>query len=377
MSDDRSRYPDSFPGYEGMELAALRRYVAGECTPEERRRVNFWAAESPERRRYLTALRALHQRAPVDEQRAASGAWARLAPRLIPQAVAPDATYMAPWEEPAARVDLRRRQRARILAGAFGAERRRWPVLAAAVAVAFAVGGVEATLAARSHAPAPRPAAMRQIVTARGQRAEIQLDDGSQVVLGVASRLRLPATFGAGKREVYLDGTAYFDVVHDAAHPFMVRTTNAIARDVGTRFVVSAYPESHATQVVVAEGAVALARAPGPHARPAAGTLLTGGHLGQLRAGDSVVTTRRVDPALYTAWMQGELVFHDIPLADAVTELRRWYRVDLKIGDPSLRTMPISASFAVESFHEALSVVTTVLPLRAVRRGDVVTLYRR
>jgi len=178
-------------------------------------------------------------------------------------------------------------------------------------------------------------------------------------------------------REVYLDGTAYFDVVHDSLRPFVVRTANAVARDVGTRFVVSAYPDAHATRVVVRDGAVAFGRDSRAHASRMENVLLTGGHLGQLRAGDSAVTTRRVDPALYTAWMQGDLVFQDTPLVDVVAELRRWYDVDVRLGDPSLSDVPISASFAVESFHEALSVVTTVLPLRVVRRGNVVTLYRR
>lgn len=377
VSDDRSRYPDSFPDYEGMALASLRRYLARECTPEERLRVNSWAAESPERRRYLAALQALYQRASLDERRAAANAWAQVVSRLGLQASTTDIPYVAPWEEPAAWVKLQQRRRARILAGAFGAGHSRWPALAAAIVLAFVAGGVEATLATHSRTPAPHPAAMRQIVTAAGQRAEIQLDDGSRVVLGVASRLRLPATFGTRTREVYLDGTAYFDVVHDASHPFVVRTTNAVTQDVGTRFVVSAYPTSHATQVVVSDGAVTLRAAPGARSRRAAPVLLTGGHLGQLRAADSVATTRRVDPALYTAWMRGNLVFRDVPLEDAVAELRRWYGVDLELGDPSLREMPISASFAAESFHEALSVVTTVLPLRAVRRGNLVTLYRK
>lgn len=381
MPDQQPPNIPSFPGYAGMELGALRRCVAGECSPEESRRVNSWAAESLGRRRYLSALRALHQRAPVEEARAAAEAWTCIVAGMTPPAAMDDAAYVAPWEEPAARVQLSQRRRARVLGGAFGTERgSRWPVVAAAAAMVIAVGGVGAilgTLAPRSHTAAPRPAVMRQIITATGQRAEIQLDDGSRVVLGVASRLRLSSDFGVRTREVYLDGTAYFDVAHDATRPFVVRTANAIARDVGTRFVVSAYPESHATRVVVRDGAVALGSVADARTPHTASVLLTGGNLGQLRAGDSVVTTRRVDPRLYTAWMQGDLVFHDMPLGDAIAELRRWYEVDVKLGDPSLRNMPISASFAVESFHEALSVVTTVLPLRAVRRGNVVTLYRR
>lgn len=368
-----------------MEAVVLRRYVTGVSTPEERRRVDAWAAESSERRRYLSALTSLYGRVSEAEARAAEAGWAPIAARMAAPAEIDEVPfYVAPWERPAARVEVGTRQRARILGGAFGAQRRGgWPVYAAAAAAAvFAIGGIKATLdtiGARGHPASSRPAVMRQIVTATGQRAEIQLDDGSRVMLGVASKLRLSSDFGVRAREVYLDGTAYFDVVHDAAHPFVVHTPNAVARDVGTRFVVTAYPESHATRVIVRDGAVALRPATATMAKSqrTADVLLTAGRLGQLHTGDTVATARSVDPALYTAWMQGNLVFRDVPLAEAVAELKRWYDVDVTLGDPSLRDMPISASFAVESLHEALSVITTVLPLRAVRRGNVVTLYRR
>lgn len=365
-------------GYGGMDVAVLRRYVAGDCTPEEHQRVDFWAAESPARRRYLKALAALYRRAPAEEARSATSAWANVLARMAPLSAMDDAAYVAPWEAPAARLDVRRAQRARILAGAFGTGRGRWwPLFAAAAAVAVTLAGVKATLRTRAHPAATHVAAMRQITTAKGQRAEIQLEDGSRVMLGVASRLRLPPDFGIRKRDVYLDGTAYFDVVHDSLHPFAVHTVNAVARDVGTRFVVSAYPESRSTRVVVRDGTVALGSVPRGAALHSPSVLLTGGQLGHLRSGDAVATTRTVDPALYTAWIQGNLVFRDVPLSEAVAELRRWYDVDIEIGDSSLGNMPISAAFAVQSLHEALSVVTTVLPLRAVRRGNVVTLYRR
>lgn len=378
MTNDQISEIPQFPGYGRMELAATRRYISGECTPEEQRRIDRWAGASVERRRYLDALEALLRRIPSTETDGAEEAWQRVLAQMEPPLVRSAHGYIAPWEGPAERVEIERRRRPRILAGAFGAERRRrWPLGAAAAAALLAAIGLNAALRTRAGEPVSRRATMRQITTARGQRAEIQLEDGSRVVLGVESRLRLSSDFGVRTREVYLDGTAYFDVVHDSTHPFVVRTANAIARDVGTRFVVNAYPESHATRVIVRDGAVLLGGIPAQRAPQPANVLVTGGKLGQLGAGDSAITMRSVDPALYTAWIQGDLVFHDVPLSDAVAELRRWYKVDVRLGDRSLARMPISASFAVESFPEAIAVVTTVLPLRAVRRDNVVILYRR
>lgn len=372
---DSIPYPDRFPAHEGMPVAALRRYVIGESSASERRRVEAWASASSERRRYLAALARILARADGPARRRAAAAWTRLAARLAPPVgtTGAPAAWEAPWERPVVRVDVARRRPPRLLTGAFAprTQPRPW-LVAAGLALAAGVAGALIGSAPRTGATGTTPAAMRQIVTARGQRAEVQLGDGSLVVLGVASRLRIASDFGSRTRDLYLDGTAYFDVVHDPAHPFRVHTAQAVTQDVGTRFVVSAYHDATATQVVVADGAVALASS-----RGATPVVLTRGRLGRLARGAATPTVRRVDPALYTAWMQGELVFHDTPLSRVVAELRRWYDIDLRLGDAALAQVPLTASFTAESAAEALRVVTTAVPLRIVRHGRVTTLYPR
>ncbi len=215
---------------------------------------------------------------------------------------------------------------------------------------------------------------MRRVATTRGQRAEIHLDDGTHVTLGVESRLEFPSDFGTRARDVYLDGTADFHVVHDTTKPFTVHTANAVMRDVGTRFVVRAYPTDGSTQVVVSEGSVAFGAVDTAIAHD---TVLKRNQLGLLASGASRVSVRRVDASTYTAWMRGRLVFRDAPLSAVVRELGRWYTTPVQLGDLSLATMPFTASFDAESLHEAVVTLTTVLPLRAVRRGSVVVLYRK
>src|SRR5688500_20283620 len=62
----------------------LDRYLAGECTPEERTRVERWLAEDASRRRTLEAMRAAFgEEGSAGEQRQRkSAAWARLAREL-------------------------------------------------------------------------------------------------------------------------------------------------------------------------------------------------------------------------------------------------------------------------------------------------------
>lgn len=364
-----------FPPYQGMELPVLWRFVFGHSPEAERRRVRAWAAEAADRRRYLDAMRALRAWEPSAGADERASAWARIASRLDRPERGTEPRYAAPWDEPAIRVRVGGRGRPRILAGAFALRRGQWaiPLTACAVLLIGVVGLRMVDIAAN---PAPRRAAttMRRVATTRGQRAEIRLDDGTQVTLGVASRLEFPSDFDARSRDVYLDGVADFRVVHDSTKPFVVHTANAVTRDVGTQFVVRAYPGDRGTEVVVSEGSVALGA---PDAAVSPDAVLTKNQMGLLAAGASQVSVRAVDASAYTAWMHGRLVFHEAPLSSVVRELGRWYATPVVLGDSSLATMPFSASFDAESLQEAVTTLTTVLPLRAVRKRDRVVLYRR
>src|SRR5262249_19827673 len=81
----------------------------------------------------------------------------------------------------------------------------------------------------------------REFSTQRGQRAEIRLNDGTRVILAAESRIVVPPDFDSTARLVTLTGQASFDVVHNAARPFIVRAGAALIRDIGTRFDVRAY----------------------------------------------------------------------------------------------------------------------------------------
>src|SRR5262249_32023261 len=109
--------------------------------------------------------------------------------------------------------------------------------------------------------------AMREVTTKRGQQMVLDLGDGSRVILAAASRLRIPSNFAAldtdhsrVRRELYLEGEAFFRVKHDPARLFIVRTPTAVTEDLGTEFVVSTYRRAHATEVAVESGSVALRR---------------------------------------------------------------------------------------------------------------------
>ncbi len=382
MSDEPPRRTDpelssitssAGPSYDGMSYEVLRRYVSGESDEGERRRVAAWAAESAVRRKYLEALRRTWTRGGTAESeagRSAATAWNALRAQLdVPSDAEPP--FVAPGEAPVVEIDVRRRRQVRLLTHAF--ERRsRWVPVSVAAAALLVVGGTflldEGRFDGRS-TPIPE----REIVTGPGQRAEVKLGDGSAVTLASKSRLRFPVDFGARCGELILEGQAHFNVVHGTRCPFIVTAGGSRTVDIGTAFVVRAYPEDDGARVIVTEGEVAFGR-DGGEAIPS--MRLTAGRMGVLAAGARAPSVHSVDPSLYTGWLTGRLIFDNTSLADVANELSRWYDVQIGFADASLARETFTAKFTAESLSDALKTLTTVLHLRAERAGKRVILHR-
>jgi len=337
--------PERFDSEEDVELV---RYVTGRCTPDEAAAFEAALAADPE-----LAARVESYREVWAHLREARGAW----------------DIDAAWTELKLRHEARKRRRAvppRIPV---------WLGRAAAILV-LALGGMGVWgLVPWDTIRVERPIEMSEFTTSRGQRAHLRLPDGSQVILGVETRLRVPENFGRKSRELYLEGEAIFEVEHDEKRPFRVHTQGLIAEDLGTRFVVRRYAEDSATMVAVTEGRVEL--------KPAAATassepyLLDPGDLGRVNDQGEVEIQRGVDTASLLAWAEGRLVFKDTPLGDVVAQLRRWYAAEIRLADPALGARRVSASFQGEPLQQVLNLLALTLDLAAEREGEAFVIRAR
>jgi transmembrane sensor len=240
--------------------------------------------------------------------------------------------------------------------------------VAAAIALTAVGAAMVAGLMSRSH---PAPPAERVARTLPGQRATLRLPDGTSVMLGVASTLRYPAAFDAATCAVALEGEAYFQVVHNERRPFTVRAGAAVAQDLGTEFVVRAYPQDSVARVVVRDGRVGL-RAAG--SGDAMERVVGPGQLGRVAPG-RVAVVEPADTALYFAWTDGRLVFDRTPLRDALPELSRWFDLDFRLADTALGSVPLTATFRTQPTPDVLDNLAASLGMQQRRQGRVVTIY--
>jgi ferric-dicitrate binding protein FerR (iron transport regulator) len=216
--------------------------------------------------------------------------------------------------------------------------------------------------------------AERVVTVPRGERARFRLSDGTEVLLGPGSTLRHPRAFAGRLREVTLEGEAYFTVEHDERRPFRVRAGNLIATDLGTEFLVRAYPENAEARVVVRSGTVSV-RAVEPRDSTQPGRVVRPGEVGRIDT-DGMPLVERADTAAYFAWTTGTLVFDDTPLREALPQLSRWYNLEFRLADSSLGGIPLSGRLDQTLTPDRLDLLAGSVGLQQIQRGRVVTFYR-
>lgn len=127
--------------------------------------------------------------------------------------------------------------------------------IGAAAAVLLTV--ISASLFFLSHKPVQKQLLISAHTPKKAINRFVRLSDGSVVIITVGSKLTVPASFdSSSKREVYLEGQAYFDIKHNPARPFIVHTGKIQVRVLGTAFNLDAWPGSENIRVTVTRGRV-------------------------------------------------------------------------------------------------------------------------
>ena len=194
--------------------------------------------------------------------------------------------------------------------------------------------------------------------TAPGEQVIERLADGSTASLDTMTRLSLD--FDDDRRTLTLnEGEAVFEVAHDEERPFIVQAGNLRVRAVGTRFVVRHVGTE--TSVTLLEGRITVSRLD-KDGRPEPVNISQGGR--SLKIGErlrlNIDGTARSDRRAIenvAAWRRGRVVFDDVPLGEAVSELNRYGGERLAVGS-DVAGLAISGSFSTAdpaSFVEAVS----------------------
>lgn len=215
----------------------------------------------------------------------------------------------------------------------------------------------------------------RTFVTSAGERATVNLGDGSYVMLGPASTLSISSDFNRSSRAVTLVGNGFFSVATQSGNPFTVKAGNAYLKVLGTSFSVRAYSDEDDVTVVVKDGRVSVtdsARSISSNGVPA--LVASENDIVKINRATTTISRERVDAANLLAWTEGRLVFKDAPLKNVLKEISRWHDVEFRVTDPSVNSIPITGEFSNESLDELPVSLGFILPVRVSQSGRIFTI---
>ena len=164
-----------------------------------------------------------------------------------------------------------------------------------------------------------------KVVVPRGGEYNLKLADGTSVWMFADSEIRFPTRFKGNKREVYLSGEAYFEVHHDPAHPFYVKTKSLDVKVLGTSFNVKAYNNMESVETSLVEGLVSVKD---NVLRPNMQAIF------DKTTGD--FSYRTINGENYRMRKERMFIFDEERLDDILQEMARWYDFEIFYQNPEM-----------------------------------------
>lgn len=202
-----------------------------------------------------------------------------------------------------------------------------------------------------------------------GEKMTLMLADGTKIVANSRTIVRYPKRFDGECREVYVKGEAYFDVAHDAEHPFLVHSDNFRVKVLGTRFNVNNYDTSD-SQVVLVQGAVELKTTNNDRVRMKPNELVS------LQEG-SFAEKRTVNTDEYTCWMQGMINLDGEIVESVAQRLSHYYGVTILFDDGMSADKIYGKLMLGDHVSEALQAIETMTRTRMEIHGDTIYLVKK
>lgn len=181
-----------------------------------------------------------------------------------------------------------------------------------------------------------------------GVKSKLTLTDGTQVILNSGSSLCYVENFEQDKRELFLEGEAYFDVFKDPKRPFIVHTGTISTTALGTSFNISA-PEDQAINIYLLTGRVLVADQSDSRTE----IFLERGEAA-LADKHGGMTKGKFDEERVTAWTKGIVVFDRTPIMEAIRVLENWYGMKFDIKNKPATNLTVSGKFDNELLQNIL-----------------------
>ncbi len=249
--------------------------------------------------------------------------------------------------------------------------------------------------------PALFPNKQSEVSAKPGAKSKIFLPDGTTVWLNSGSRLTYSDNFRDTVRAVELEGEAFFDVVKDAKHPFIVHTSGIDIRVLGTAFNVKSYATEATIEATLIRGLIEVVKKDEPQSpkiilRPheklvfnkEEQTIVRSGTPGtaltvkpdDIPRGISItpLPKNRTDTTLEeTSWVYNKLIFEGDTFRELSSKMERWFNVRISFKDQQAAEYRVAGVFENESIEQALKALQLIVPFNYKINGNEIEISNK
>lgn len=221
------------------------------------------------------------------------------------------------------------------------------------------------------------------VTTSATQEKTIRLPDSSKIVLHHNSSVTYSTPF-RDKREIDLEGEAYFEVEDNKQKPFIVYVDSSYVKVLGTKFVVSGYEGNDGVEVAVKSGRVELGKQHSVDSETQTIDKTTSQEAIEIPVNKVGVSNRNSTPEISETidsdelfdWVEGKMIFKNTPLKKVLTDLENRYGVRFVVQEKKLLQKNFTSSFDDESLEQVLTVLKISLDVNTKRVRDTIYLSK-
>lgn len=223
------------------------------------------------------------------------------------------------------------------------------------------------------------------VQTQKGSKSITTLPDGTKVWINSETKITYEKSFGEEARNVFLEGEAYFNVVHDKARPFIVHTKDMQIKVTGTVFNVRAYPDEANAQTTLISGSVEVQL----NNNSSTKVLLKPNEkviVKQSKVNDSLQQAQVLTPQLSIVpvksknindtvcteiqWINNRLALEDQSLTEIIPILERWYNVQVVVNKKPVNQRLFNGVFESENLDDVMRALALTLGFNYQIKGD-------
>lgn len=197
-----------------------------------------------------------------------------------------------------------------------------------------------------------------QLIVPYGKTSSLTLSDGTILRVNSGTTVIYPNIFTTSKREIYVEGEVFLDVVANDKIPFIVKTSKMEVEVRGTTFNVSAYKDEEIQSVVLVTGKV------GVKSGDSAVQEISPNQMYALNANNNTSQISVVDANEYISWINRYLYFKNKSFTYVFKKLEKYYNVHIVFDEQEMNTLHVNGKLDLKD--ELAAVLSNISAIKEI-----------